>query len=61
MRQDFYDIELTNIADFQEKSTYESCRFVGLDFTTVKITHTKFLDCTFEECNLSNFSLVETS
>lgn len=60
MRQDFYDIELTDIKDFQEKSSYEACRFIGLDFTAVKVSQSKFLDCTFEECNLSNCSLVDT-
>ena len=60
MRQDFYDIEFTTIEDFQEKSSYEACRFIGLDFTAVKVAQSKFLDCTFEECNLSNCSLVDT-
>jgi fluoroquinolone resistance protein len=60
MRQDFYDIELTDVKDFQEKSSYEACRFIGLDFTAVKVSQSKFLDCTFEECNLSNCSLVDT-
>ena len=60
MNQDFYDIDITTIEDFQEKSSYEACRFIGLDFTAVKVSQSKFLDCTFEECNLSNCSLVDT-
>lgn len=60
MKQDFYDIDITTIEDFQEKSSYEACRFIGLDFTAVKVSQSKFLDCTFEECNLSNCSLVDT-
>jgi uncharacterized protein YjbI with pentapeptide repeats len=60
MRQDFYDLDITTIEDFQEKSSYEACRFIGLDFTAVKVSQSKFLDCTFEECNLSNCSLVDT-
>jgi|LauGreDrversion4_2_1035121.scaffolds.fasta_scaffold16230_5 fluoroquinolone resistance protein len=60
MSQDFYDIEFTTIEDFQEKSSYEACRFIGLDFTAVKVSQSKFLDCIFEECNLSNCSLVDT-
>ncbi|MEY3075333.1 MAG: hypothetical protein RJB25_975, partial [Bacteroidota bacterium] len=38
MNQDFYDIDITTIEDFQEKSSYEACRFIGLDFTTVKLS-----------------------
>jgi len=60
MNQDFYDLDITTIEDFQEKSSYEACRFIGLDFTAVKVSQSKFLDCTFEECNLSNCSLVDT-
>jgi uncharacterized protein YjbI with pentapeptide repeats len=60
MKQDFYDLDITTIEDFQEKSSYEACRFIGLDFTAVKVSQSKFLDCTFEECNLSNCSLVDT-
>ena len=60
MKQDFYDLDITTIEDFQEKSSYEECRFIGLDFTAVKVSQSKFLDCTFEECNLSNCSLVDT-
>ncbi|MFN5652453.1 MAG: pentapeptide repeat-containing protein, partial [Flavobacteriia bacterium] len=60
MNQDFYEIDITPIEDFQEKSSYEACRFIGLDFTAVKVSQSKFLDCTFEECNLSNCSLVDT-
>jgi uncharacterized protein YjbI with pentapeptide repeats len=61
MRQDFYDIELSTIEEFQQNSTYEACRFSGIDFALVQIKHSKFIDCTFEECNLSNCSLVEAS
>jgi len=61
MRRDFYDIELSSLEEFQEKSTYEACRFSGLDLTAQTIKGSKFIDCTFEECNLSNCSLVEAS
>jgi len=58
------DQEIKNI-DFTEKSfeigTYEGCRFVDCNFSSLDIVNIHFEDCEFTNCNLSNTNLCDSS
>ncbi len=42
------------------KGAYEHCHFVQLDLNGVDLSHFRFTDCVFENCNLSLCKLAQT-
>lgn len=43
-----------------EKGEYEYCKFVNCNFADADISGIKFMECTFEHCNLSMVKLTNT-
>jgi len=43
------------------KGDYDTCTFVGCDFSEGFLDNTQFLDCRFKDCNLSNSNITHTT
>lgn len=41
--------------------TYEGCRFLNSNFSGSDLTDFRFIDCTFQQCNLDRIKLINTS
>ena len=43
------------------KGDYDSCTFIGCDFSEGYLDNSQFLDCRFEDCNFSNTNIAHTT
>lgn len=46
-----------NQSDFKRPGEYVECTFQNIDFQDFNMSTMKFIDCKFDECNLSNLSM----
>lgn len=55
-----YDKVFEKVNSLGEGTRFEECRFVNCDFSYAKLNNMLFIDCEFEQCNLSLANTAET-